>query len=221
MFRRSRARPRTPVAARRLLTAGYCAGCLAEAAAAEALLTSLVGEAVTDPDARDELRASHGWCAAHLERAVRIATADGGRSSIAILYADVLRTLNDRGATWPSPHPVCGVCVYVVEVLPHALTDLLLAVGRGEHLDELAVSGPLCLTHTAAVAGLPKSSGRDLLLEQGLAELRSVAAALQDFADRQDHRSTDRTDHGSVERLLSFVRGNEPTTTTNRARRTR
>jgi hypothetical protein len=184
-------------------------------------LASLVGEAVTDPDARDELRATHGWCAAHLERAVRMATADGGRSSIAILYADVLRTLDDRGPTWPSPHPVCGVCTYVVDVLPHALTDLSLALGRGENLDELASSGALCLTHTGSVAGLPKSGGRDLLLAHGLAELRVIAAALQDFADRQDHRSTDRTDHGSVDRLLAFVRGSEPTTATNRARRSR
>ena len=221
MFRRSRARPRTPIVARRLLKPGSCAGCLAEAAAAEALLTSLVGEAVTDPDARDELRASHGWCAAHLERAVRIATADGGRSSVAILYADVLRTLDDRGTTWPSPHPICGVCTYVVDVLPHALTDLSLALARGEHLGELNGAGALCLTHTASVASLPTSRGRDLLLERGLAELRAIAAALQDFADRQDHRSTDRTDHGSVERLLTFVRGNEPTTTSNRARRSR
>ena len=66
-----------------------------------------------------------------------------------------------------------------------------------------------------------RSAGRDTLLASGLDELREVAAALQDFADRQDHRSTDRVDRGSIDRLLAFVRGSEPTVTHNRARRTR
>jgi hypothetical protein len=218
MFGRAKVRARAPIAVGRLLRPGACAGCLAEAAAGDALLSSLVGEAVTDPDARDELRATHGWCAAHLERAVRIATGDGGRSAIAILYADVLRTLDDRGVTSPAAHPVCGVCAYVVDVLPHALRDLALSLERGELAAELARAGPLCLTHTATVATLPRSRGRDLLLAQGLEELRAVAAALQDFADRQDHRSTDRADHGSIDRLLAYVRGTEPTTGANRAR---
>jgi len=218
VFGRPKVRARVPIAVGRLLRPGVCAGCLAEAAAGDALLTSLVGEAVTDPDARDELRATHGWCAAHLERAVRIATGDGGRSAIAILYADVLRTLGDRGV---AAHPVCGVCSYVVEVLPHALGDLTLALGRGELAAELTQAGALCLTHTATVSALPRSGGRDLLLARGLDELRAVSAGLQDFADRQDHRSTDRTDHGSIDRLLVFVRGTDPTVAGNRARRSR
>ena len=219
MFGRRRQPPRAPIAAARLLRPRACAGCLAESTAADALLAMLVGEAVTDPDARDELRATHGWCASHLERAVRIATADGGRSSIAILYADILRTLDIRGARWPTPHPVCGVCAYVVETLPPALTELSLALTRGEHADAFPASGPLCLTHTAAVAALPRSVGRDMLLAHGMAELRATAADLQDFADRQDHRSSDRTDHGSIERLLTFVRGSDGGSTANRARR--
>ena len=221
MFGRTKSRPRAPIAARRLLTAGACAGCLAEATAGDALLASLVGEAVTDPDARDELRVSHGWCPPHLERAIRIATADGGRSAIAILYADVLRTLDGRGVTSPSAHPVCGVCAYVVDVLPHAMTDLSLALGRGEYAAELATGGPLCLTHTAAVSSLPKSAGRDLLLARAMTELQAIATDLQGFADRQDHRSTDRTDHGSIDRLLQFVGGTDITSPGNRARPTR
>ncbi|MCU1677565.1 MAG: hypothetical protein JWM93_2323 [Frankiales bacterium] len=218
MFRRTKSHPRAPITARSLLRPDACAGCLAERAAADALLTSLVTDAVTDPDARDDLRASHGWCSAHLERAVRIASADGGRSSVAILYADVLRHLDANGLARPSAHPVCGVCAHVVEVLPYALRDLIIAVERGDVADALAGSAPLCLTHTAAVAGMPKAAGRDALLASGLRELRAVAVALQDFADRQDHRSTDRADRGSIERLLAFVRGAEPATGANQAR---
>jgi len=121
---------------------------------------SILYEYVNDPDVRDEIRKSRGYCNEH---AWWMLDVRGAGLGIAILQRDVIETVLDLTETWPNgrntrqsaeellkrlrPTAECPVCAHRREMEDIALNALLTHIGDPDLATALAGSAGLCLPH--------------------------------------------------------------------------
>lgn len=172
-------------------------------------LDAILYDCVTDPDIRDVLRASQGYCHTH---GWQLSTVGRGYLlGISILYDDVLDVVgNDirklkpgsaRGhpltrlfsgkQAAPDSRPRCPACLVVEEVEAMALKLLCQGLsGRDDGMVEaLNASDGLCLQHLRqAFTSFADRTAGDMLLASAQQRIDAIRAGLQEFIRKNDHR---------------------------------
>lgn len=167
-------------------------------------LEALIYEQINDPDLRQQLRASWGFCQSH---ARQLLARHGGTLSVAILYGDIPRSalaelaVEHRGPlvglflgdATRRPHrtrPACPICCaradierrYVGVVLEHAVEQTF----RQAYRD---ASG-LCLPHLTAALADADGDGAAFLVEVAREQIAPLRDTLDEFVRKHDYRFT-------------------------------
>jgi hypothetical protein len=199
-------------------------------------LEGLLAEHVTDPETRERLTRSWGFCGWH---AALTREVDSAALGTAIVYEPLLARIRShleaarealagrpaRAAWWarwrgrPRPalvqtraeRPRCPACVVLGPAEAGYLHVVLQAMGEADFARSYAGSGGLCLPHlTLALARFPDHPGLVPVLARAGDRVDELARALRGFIDKHDHRSsvafTD-VEAGAWTSALSFVAG--------------
>lgn len=166
-----------------------CAVCRMVSDATERHLRYLFHESVNDPETRETLRASVGFCSRHAAEVVRCCTALGA----SIVYNDMAvvagRRIDEiaRGGK-PRPRTECPVCV--TERDESALYASALAQGVAEAVmrDAYAASEGLCQNYLETVLEVASPEARAFLAHQECGRLSSLSTELQLFIRKNDYR---------------------------------
>lgn len=189
---------------REALASGGCPVCRLVTHAVQRFLDNFLYERVNDPEMRDELRASWGFCPEH---AWALPAQRNPVLGVAIVYRDLVGALRDRldaalrsrpgrrRAAESALHlllgPVapCPAClhrqrmeeVYVASLLEHSADP---------HVRQaLAGPAPLCLHHLVLAASLAKSAEQlKRLLEDQRQALARLEADLSELVRKHDYR---------------------------------
>jgi uncharacterized protein DUF6062 len=168
-----------------------CAVCRSGAATARRYLESLCWEFINDPPVRSRLRKSLGFCRGHAYQL----DAQASRLAVAILYEDLLRTLEAelQSALKPRRRPAalspCPACEAVegqeqstLQVLADFIEDPAVA-------DAYRDSAGLCRPHMLALCRrLPETSRRRVVAEEQL-RLQTLLGELAEVKRKSDYRS--------------------------------
>jgi hypothetical protein len=174
-------------------------------------LDSLLYEAVLDPDVRDKLKNSQGFCAAHVD----VLTRKPGRAlGVALIYRDILRAVADtldKADFQREPSPLsrllrkgsggnattarlqaraqCPACV-ISEQSERDYGQLLLAHLDDEKLYTAYSQGEgLCLRHLmVAMEAAPDEAAFRRLIEPQSERYRVMLRDLDEFIRKRDHR---------------------------------
>ena len=187
-----------------------CAICRLAYRGADRYLDSILYEAVLDPQVRQRLTDSRGFCARH----TRMLLQKPGRAlGIALIYRDILRDIADSAqATEPSKlrtlwrrlrgdrgqsasqivhdwSDECPACV-IEERTARRHINLLLAHLQDEELFEAYAEGEgLCLPHfLQAIALASDSETWRLLVTPQIDRYRHMLSELDEFIRKRDHR---------------------------------
>jgi hypothetical protein len=186
-------------------------------------LQALLAEHVTDPASRARLSAAWGFCAAHAAALREVPDAALG---VAIVYQGLVaragawlagaapaasggaarrgwRALLGRGrASVPPPRrrTRCPVCAEIPATERGYLETLVAGLGEPALGEAFARSRGLCLPHVeGALAGAGEPAGAARLVAATREKLARLAADLQGFIDKHDHRIAPRFAEGEAE----------------------
>jgi len=176
----------------------------------ERYLDMLLYEAVLDPDVREKLKGSHGFCREHVAMLQKLP----GRSlGVALIYESILRAIvaiAEEGSLEPTslghrlrgkrssaaplasrlrPSEGCPACTIRAQA-ERRYTDVLVVNIDDARLAEAYASGDgLCLPHLAlALEGVQDEPTLQSLLQPQLARYRAMLAELAEFIRKSDHR---------------------------------
>jgi hypothetical protein len=159
-------------------------------------LRGLLHEGVSDPDIRDRIRETGGFCAIH-----GAALADARDNLPVAIYCQdlthhllgLLVSYQDKAGSiplfLPSPHEKCRVCALSQEVAGRYLQALLDLVAKEEGMQLLRQAGGLCLPHlrmAISVAGKDRRLG--FIIEAQRQALESLSQELAEFIRKKDYR---------------------------------
>jgi hypothetical protein len=159
-------------------------------------LRILLTEGVNDPDVRDLVRASGGFCSGH---GAAIATS-GDNLPVAIFCQDLvnhlLRLMESPGSgrggpvpALPCPSEGCRVCVAVREATDRYSEALLDIAGQDASRTGLERAGGLCVPHLQRCISLDRKGQRiQAVLAAQRAALRSLSQELAEFIRKKDYR---------------------------------
>jgi hypothetical protein len=154
---------------------------------------NLLEESVTDPDSRDVLFRSRGFCRRHAWKAV----AQGQALGMAVIYASLLeKGLKDLGPKpgffGPKPPDACPICESESDRETVALQQFVLCWNESSDLrTAFSAHGVLCLSHLEkTLSGKVHADRRKDLFETGKKALERLLKELNEFLEKQDyHRS--------------------------------
>lgn len=176
-----------------------------------AYLSSVSNEGgLTDPDVRDRIRASHGFCNEHSHQWLR----EQHLLGTAILYEDVLTHLaselkglqfqrrgllsgflgnpfgaHDRSLSALDPHQECSACRSRADLEERVVAALLAGIETAEFREAYANSGSLCLPHLRlALASARDERSFDTLIGIVLARHETLIGQLREIIRRHDYR---------------------------------
>jgi hypothetical protein len=163
-----------------------CAVCGRGARSGTKYLEAFRDEFVTDPDVRERLRESVGFCEAHARELDRI----GGPLAVAILYEDLARRLDREldGSAKSRPRTQCPACVAArqqevrcVEVLSDFIADPDLA-------DAYRASAGLCREHLLELLRRVPHPERARIETEERSRLQRLMEELAEVQRKHDHR---------------------------------
>jgi hypothetical protein len=141
--------------------------------------------------ALDELRASHGFCAAHAE-ALRQVEVEGVKSTLGIsnVYLDTLEGLADQLAALSArgrlERTACPACAYRDEGVGKNARYLLEEIAESERSRERFLSSPgLCFPHFELVWDAGDEGGRRLILDVQVRAVAGLVAELREHVRKQ------------------------------------
>jgi hypothetical protein len=161
-----------------------CPLCRRVARAVDRYLRALLYESVNDPEVREGLRASQGFCRQHAWQVQRRASP----LSIAILWRDLL---SQELAPEPSANRrarLCPACAVAAEAERGHLAALAEHLEAGSLRDEFAASAGLCLPHLRAALRAAKAGAREFLLAAESEKIAALREQLSEIIRKHDYR---------------------------------
>lgn len=186
-----------------------CAVCRLAARGVSGLLSSISNEGgLTDPEVRDRIRASHGFCNEHAHQWLR----EQHLLGTALLYEDIVDHLatelstmrfqkrgrlgnpfvgREHGTTALAPHQECAACRALADGEQRAIAAMLSGLMAEEFRQAYARSGGLCVPHLRiALAEAPDEHLFTTLVDLAVARHRALAEQLREIIRRHDYRYT-------------------------------
>jgi hypothetical protein len=171
-------------------TAG-CAVCAIAARTVRRYLESLSWELVNDPDSRQRLRDSMGFCAAHARELGTVA----GPAAVAILYEDLLRAFERELDAAPPRRfwgrqsaPACPACAAEREQEELTLAVLADWIAEPVLAEAFRASPGPCRPHTLALLRRLPAPERRRVAGEERERLRALQAELAEVVRKHDHR---------------------------------
>lgn len=178
------------------LQAGGCPVCRLVNQSEARYLRGLLHEGVSDPDIRDRIRETGGFCAMH---GGALAEARDNLP-VAIYCHDLIHHLlgllvsyQDKGGSQtlvlPSPHEKCRVCSMIREVARRYLQALLDLMDKEDGMQLLQQAGGLCLPHLGmAISVAGKDQRLGFVIEAQRQSMESLSQELAEFIRKKDYR---------------------------------
>jgi hypothetical protein len=158
-----------------------CPACRLAARAERRFLETLFYEQVTDPEMRERLRRSSGFCGQHTAMVLRLGDALG----CSIIYADLLdeasKTLKGGDADR------CPACRVGANAVTRALSALVTHVSEEDVLAAYRASDGLCLRHLGELTGR-SAAGAKALEAIERERLSRLAEECREFVAKSDYR---------------------------------
>jgi len=152
-------------------------------------LDGLLYEQVNDPEVREELQGSWGFCAKHAARVVEF----GDGLGLGIIYRDLLASLAEKLKNWKEKHltaeKLCPACRVQHDIEKRAAELFQSHFHDEEFQSALSASAPLCLPHLVGVlAHLSDESHQERLLEIQQTKAEKLRHELSEFIRKHDYR---------------------------------
>jgi len=165
-----------------------CAICVLVKESVFSYLSSLAYESLNNPETREKLRATLGFCSYHGYQLAKIASNLG----LAVLYLDLLDALKHRVAhAVRRGHPgraECPACAIRLGAEERYTTTLVEHLGDPQLRSRIEASRGLCLPHLAIVCSKASQEDAGFLVDQELRHIDGLQAELREVIRKSDYR---------------------------------
>jgi hypothetical protein len=146
-------------------------------------------ESVTDPDTRQQLTDSRGFCAEHVKDVIQ----NGNLLGASIIYADVVEaTITDlKKKKQLHPSKPCPACTLAKQDEGYHLKLLVTHLEEQELREIYLRSQGLCSTHLKQACKIASSGVRQFILTAEIDKLEHLREQLTKAASKMDYRNTE------------------------------